>query len=46
LALQKGAVFSKHAFLGHLYGGIDQPEPEIINAFTCKLRRKFIENGA
>ena len=46
LALQKGAVFSKNAFLGHLYGGIGQPEPEIINAFTCKLRQKFIKNGA
>ena len=31
LALQKVAVLSKNAFLSHLYGGIDQPEPEIIN---------------
>jgi two-component system, cell cycle response regulator CtrA len=46
LALQKGAVLRKDAFLNHLYCGIDQSEPKIINVFTCKLRRKFIENGA
>ena len=45
LALQKGAVLSKDALVNHLYGDIDQTEPEIINVFTCKLRRKFIENG-
>lgn len=46
LAPQKGAALSKDAFLNHLYGGIDQPEPKIITVFTCDLRRKFIKNGA
>ena len=46
LALRKGAVFSKDAFLNHLYGGIGEPEPKIINVFICKLRRKLVENGA
>ena len=26
--------------------GIDEPEPKIIDAFICKLRRKLVENGA
>ncbi len=46
LALRKGAVFSKDAFLNHLYGGIGEPEPKIIDVFICKLRRKLVENGA
>jgi two-component system cell cycle response regulator CtrA len=46
LALRKDAVLSKDAFLNHLYGGIDEPEPKIIDVFICKLRRKLVENGA
>ena len=46
LALRKGAVLSKDAFLSHLYGGIDEPEPKIIDVFICKLRRKLVDNGA
>ena len=46
LALRKGAVLSKDAFLNHLYDGIDEPEPKIIDVFICKLRRKLVENGA
>ena len=46
LALRKGAVFSKDAFLNRLYGGIGEPEPKIINVFIYKLRRKLVENGA
>ena len=41
LASRKGAVLSKDAFLNHLYGGIDEPEPKIIDVFMCKLRRKL-----
>ena len=44
LALQKRDVLGKNAFLSHLYGGIDQPAPEVINALKCKLRTKFIKN--
>ena len=32
--------------LSHLYGGIDEPEPKIIDVFICKLRRKLVDNGA
>ena len=45
LALRKGAVLSKDAFLNHLYGGIDEPKPKIIDIFLCKLRRKSVKNG-
>ena len=37
---------SKDAFLNHLYGGIDEPEPKIIDVFMCKLRRKLVDVGA
>ena len=46
LALRKGAVLSKDAFLNHLYDGIDEPEPKIIDVFMCKLRRKIADAGA
>jgi two-component system, cell cycle response regulator CtrA len=46
LALRKGAVLSKNAFLNHLYGCIDEPDPRIIDVFICKLRHKLVENGA
>jgi two-component system cell cycle response regulator CtrA len=39
-------VLSKDAFLNHLYGGIDEPEPKIIDVFMCKLRRKLEQAGA
>ena len=42
LALRKDAVLRKGAFLNHLYGGIDEPEPKIIDVFICKLRRKLV----
>jgi two-component system, cell cycle response regulator CtrA len=41
LALRKGAVVTKEAFLNHLYGGMDEPEPKIIDVFVCKLRKKL-----
>jgi two-component system cell cycle response regulator CtrA len=45
-ALRKGAVVSKDAFLNHLYGGIDEPEPKITDVFMCKLRCKLAYAGA
>ena len=39
-------MLSKDAFLNHLYGGIDEPEPKIIDVFMCKLRRKLADVGA
>mgnify|MGYP001267103485 CR=1 FL=1 len=46
LALRKGSVLSKTAFLGHLYGSTNEPEPKIIDVFICKLRRKLEIAGA
>ena len=41
LELRRGAILNKGAFLNHLYGGIDKPEPQIIDVFVCKLLRKI-----
>lgn len=41
LSLRKGAVLSKEAILDHLYGGLDEPNPKIIDVFICKIRKKL-----
>jgi two-component system, cell cycle response regulator CtrA len=41
LSLRQGRPVSKEMFLDHLYGGIDEPEPKIIDVFICKLRKKL-----
>jgi two-component system cell cycle response regulator CtrA len=41
LSLRKGIPLSKEMFLNHLYGGMDEPEPKIIDVFVCKLRKKL-----
>ena len=41
LALRKGQVLTKDAFLNHLYGGMDEPDGKIIDVFICKLRKKL-----
>jgi two-component system cell cycle response regulator CtrA len=41
LSLSKGITLTKEMFLNHLYGGMDQPELKIIDAFVCKLRKKL-----
>ncbi len=41
LCLRRGATLTKDMFLNHLYGGIDEPEPKIIDVFVCKLRKKL-----
>jgi two-component system cell cycle response regulator CtrA len=46
LALRKGCVLSKEALLDHLYGGLDEPNPKIIDVFICKIRRKLVALGA
>ena len=46
LALRKGAVLSKDVFMNHLYDGIDEPEPKIIDVLMCKLCRKISNAGA
>lgn len=46
LALRKGCVLSKEAILDHLYGGLDEPNPKIIDVFICKIRKKLLTAGA
>ena len=41
LVLRKGTTLNKEMFLGHLYGGMDEPEMKIIDVFICKLRKKL-----
>ncbi|MBM3532270.1 MAG: response regulator transcription factor [Alphaproteobacteria bacterium] len=41
LSLRKGTTLTKEMFLNHLYGGMDEPEPKIIDVFICKLRKKI-----
>ena len=43
LALKKGAVLPKEAFLNHIYGGMDEPEVKIVDVFICKLRKKIAD---
>jgi two-component system cell cycle response regulator CtrA len=45
LALRKGVVLSKEAILDHLYGGLDEPNPKIIDVFICKIRKKLLTLG-
>jgi len=42
LSLRKGMTLTKEMFLNHLYGGLDEPEPKIIDVFICKLRKKLV----
>ena len=42
LSLRKGTTLTKEMFLNHLYGGMDEPEPKIIDVFVCKLRKKLM----
>jgi len=41
LAMRKGSVLNKHAFISNIYGGIDEPDSKIVDVFICKLRRKL-----
>ncbi len=41
LSLNKGSIVTKEMFLNHLYGGLDEPDPKIIDVFICKLRKKL-----
>lgn len=45
LALRRGFVLTKEAFLNHLYGGMDEPEMKIVDVFVCKLRKKLANAG-
>jgi two-component system, cell cycle response regulator CtrA len=41
LSLRKGTSLTKEALLNHLYGGMDEPGPKIIDVFICRLRKKL-----
>lgn len=43
MALKRGQVITKEQFLTHLYNGVDEPEPKIIDVFVCKMRKKLYE---
>ena len=43
MALRKGSPLTKEMFLNQLYGGMDEPDPKIIDVFMCKLRKKLAE---
>jgi two-component system, cell cycle response regulator CtrA len=45
LSLRKGIAVTKEMFLNHLYGGMDEPEPRIIDVFICKLRKKLADSS-
>lgn len=41
LSLRKGAVLTKDVIMNHLYGGIDEPDFKVIDAFVCRIRQKL-----
>jgi two-component system cell cycle response regulator CtrA len=41
LSLRKGTSVTKEMFLTNLYGGMDEPDANIIDVFICKLRKKL-----
>lgn len=46
LMLNKGSLQTKERFMNHLYGGMDEPEPKIVDVFICKVRKKLKAAGA
>ena len=45
LAVRKGAVVSHATILDHLYGGLDEPEAEVVPVYIYRLRRKLTQAG-
>ena len=43
LCLRKGMTLTKEMLLNHLYGGMNEPDLQIIDAFICKLRKKLAQ---
>ena len=41
LMIRKGMVTTKELIMGHLYGGVDEPDLGIIGVFVCNLRKKL-----
>jgi two-component system, cell cycle response regulator CtrA len=43
LSLRKGTIVTKGGVLNHLYGGMDEPQPKIIDILVCTLRKKLAQ---
>jgi two-component system, cell cycle response regulator CtrA len=43
LTLRKGTIVTREMLLNHLYSGMHEPEPKIIDVFVCKLRKKLAQ---
>ena len=43
LSLRQGTTVTKAMLLGHLYGGINEPQLKIIDVFVCYLRKKLAQ---
>ena len=41
LSLRKGSILTRGMFLSHAYGGMDEPQPKIVDIFICGLRKKL-----
>lgn len=41
LMMRKGKMQTKDAIMDHLYNGMDEPEPKIIDVFVSKIRKKL-----
>ena len=41
LALRKGKAVTKEMLLNHLYGGLDEPDPKILDIYVSKIRKKL-----
>ncbi|WP_299647949.1 response regulator transcription factor [uncultured Jannaschia sp.] len=45
LALRIGATVTRDTILDHLYGGLEEPEPKILDVFVHKLRKRIVAAG-
>lgn len=43
MALRSEYLLTRETLLNHLYGGLEEPDPKIIDVFVCKIRRKMNE---
>ena len=42
LSLRKGTIVTRGMVLNHLYGGMDEPQPKIVDILVCTLRKKIV----
>lgn len=41
----RGDVVSRDQVFDYLYGGVDMPDPKILDVFICKIRGKLRRSG-